>query len=582
MPNSLTAAGLTTATQPELLAQYILSFQTIYGPDIVLTSDTPDGQRINLFIQSVLDVENLQSQIYATFDPDQAFGNTLDLRVAINGIQRQAGTFTVTNITVVTTQSVNLYGLDQTDQPVFTVQDNAGDQFQLQQTQLGLLAGTHALAFQAVTPGATVTVPNTITTPVTIVLGVASINNPTTYTTLGINEESDALLKIRRQKSVSLGSQGYLAGLIAALENVNGVTFVNVEENSTGTTNADGVPGHSIWVIVAGSGAAADIAQAIYVKRNAGCGMYNSGDAGAESFPVVQVDGSSFTVFWDTVITSQLFVSFTATSLDKVNPPNIAAIRSGLVTAFTPGVAEQVNINDLATIVQDIDPNTLVTNAGFNDETVQTITFSGIAASGTFKFSYNGNLTATINWNDTIATIQTRLRALTGLGAVTATGSIASQSIVVTMVGVTTPSAIGVSVNTLVTSVPAAITLNFLTTFTSAATPSAKNKQFILSSADIIIHSIIVAAPAGVIGIGYNINSTTGVVTNATLTITHGTLFTFLGLGGYGTLVYSVSSGTGGSINSSTGVYTAGSAGTDTITATDNFGRTGTCVVTVV
>jgi hypothetical protein len=53
------------------------------------------------------------------FDPDNAVGVVLDQRVAINGIQRQAGTYTVTPITVVTSQSVNLYGLDQDVQPVY-------------------------------------------------------------------------------------------------------------------------------------------------------------------------------------------------------------------------------------------------------------------------------------------------------------------------------------------------------------------------------------------------------------------------------------------------------------------------------
>ena len=130
----------------------------------------------------------------------------------------------MTNVTVTVSQALNLYGLDQTAQPVYTVADNAGNQWQLQTTQHLSTPGTYVFSFQAANPGAVLTTINTITVPVTIVLGVTSINNPTTYTTLGINEETDAALKIRRQKSVSLASQGYLAGLLAALENINGVT----------------------------------------------------------------------------------------------------------------------------------------------------------------------------------------------------------------------------------------------------------------------------------------------------------------------------------------------------------------------
>lgn len=369
MGNSLTTTGLTTATQAELVAQYTAALQAIYGASINLGSETPDGQWMMIMIQSVLDLEDLLVQIYSGFDPDNAIGTTLDQRVAINGIQRQAGTFTVTNITLVTTQTIALFGLDQSAVPVYTVADNAGTQWQLQFSNASLAAGTHALSFQSATPGAISTTPNTITTPVTIVLGVASINNPSTYTTLGTNEETDAQLKLRRQISVALPSQGYYDGLLAALENIPGVTYAFIEENDTGVTNADGVPGHSIWVIVAGSGAASAIAQAIYVKRNAGCGMYNTqgiGGGNPVSFNVTQADGTIFTVKWDTVVASTPDIKFTATSIDGVNPPNIPAILTSLPTTFTPAIAATVNINDLATDVQLADPNTLVTNAGFS------------------------------------------------------------------------------------------------------------------------------------------------------------------------------------------------------------------------
>lgn len=489
MPNILDANGLQVASQAELVAHYTAAYQVVYGVDIDLTPGSPDGQMMMIFIQSVLDVEQLLMQVYSGMDPNNAVGVTLDQRVAINGIQRQAGTFTVTNITLVVSQSVNLFGLDQVAQPVYTVADNAGNQWQLQFTQEGLAAGTQILSFQASTPGALTTIPNTITNQVTIVLGIDSVNNPTLYTTLGINEESDAALKIRRQISVSLPSQGYLAGLLAALENIPGVSFAFVEENTTGSTNADGVPGHSIWVIVSGSGTAASIANAIYIKRNAGCGMYASSFAGAQSFVITQADGSPFTVYWDDVVTVPLFVKFTATSLNKTTPPNIAAIRAGLQSVFLPGPAQQVNINDLATAVQSIDQNSLVTSAGFS---------------------------------------------------LTSGGS-----------------------------------------YTTTLTPVTKNKQFQVSSADTIILTMILAAPPPATGIGYVINGTTGVVTNTALSIAASGMFSFLGLGGFGTYTYSVVTGTGSTINSSTGVYTAGSAGTDTVTVTDSLSNTADCVVTV-
>lgn len=559
MPNLLDATGLTTATRSELISNFTSAMQAIYGNDINLASDTPDGQLMNLFVQMILDVQDLLMQIYNTFDPDNAIGKILDQRVAINGIQRQAGTYTITPITVVTTQSVNLYGLDQTEQQVYTVSDNAGNLWQLQSTVLGTGVGTFSYNFQAAVPGAQLTIPNTITVQVTIVLGVASVNNPTTYTTLGINEENDAALKIRRQRSVSLASQGYLAGLLAALENINGVTSAFVYENLTNSTDSDGVPGHSIWVIVAGSGAAEEIAQAIYTKRNAGCGMY-----GDQSYDITQVDGTLFPVFWDNVVAENLFIAFTATSINGTTSPSVASIREQLPSIFVPKVYQEVNINGLATLVQTIDSNTLVTNAGFSSGKLQVLNLSGVAASGVFKINYNGNQSSNINWNDPIGTIETKIQSVSGLSSASVTGSIASQILTIDLSALdTVEGLIYVSDNTLQTSAPAAITFAYDYDYADTLFPTTKKNQFVISSENIVIIAMILTG------------SSTSVAALGTAS--------FVAVGGYGSYVYSILvNNSGASINASTGEYTAGpSSGTDTIQAIDVLGNSATTTILV-
>lgn len=559
MPNQIDENGLQTATYQELLDQFTADLQAIYGPDINLSSDTPDGQLVNIFIQAVLDLEDLILQTYNSFDPDNAIGRVLDQRVAFNGIQRQAGTFTITPIEIVLTQSVNLFGLDQDEQEVYTVSDGAGNQWQLQETQLGVGPGTVTYSFQAATPGANLTIPNTITIPVTIVLGVQSVNNPSAATTLGVNEESDAQLRVRRQQSVSLASQGYLAGLLAALENITGVTSAFVYENVTGSTDGDGIPGHSIWVIVAGTGAAEDIAQAIYSKRNAGCGM--KGDV---EYTITQVNGQPFIVKWDTVDSENLFIQFSATSLDGINLPNIDLIKSQLVEQFVPGVYEELNINALATLVQSIDPNTLVTDAGFSTGKLQTLSLSAIPASGDFKVEYNGNQSAAINWNDSIGTIQSKVQAVTGLSAALVTGSLASQELVFDLSAISSVlSLITVADNTLQDGGAADIDFEFDNNYTPTLTPSSKQNQFILEGDNIVI------IPMQLLPATYT-------------AMTLGDK-TFTAYGGYGENVFSfVTNNSGGSIDPSSGEYTAGATpGTDTIKVTDDLGNTATAVITV-
>lgn len=364
MPNLIDANGLTVKTLSEIVTQLKADFQSIYGADINLDSDTPDGQMLNIFAQAIIDIEDLLVQIYNGFDPDYAIGKTLDMRAAINGVIRLAGTNTLTNITVVTDRALNLVGyddylIDPTIAP-YTVADNAGNQFYLAESQSIGAAGSYVFEFRAVNPGAVLTVPNTIVNQVTVVLGVISVNNPTVYTSLGIDEETDAALRVRRQKSVSISSQGYLEGLLAMLLNINGVTGAFVYENVTDTVDGDGIPGHSIWVIVQG-GDSASIANAIYSKRNAGCGM-----KGSVTEVITQVDGTYFTVRWDIVVPQNLYIEFDATSINGVDTIDTTNIKNQLALLLKPDVFATVDINEVATLVQQIDPNCLVTNAGLS------------------------------------------------------------------------------------------------------------------------------------------------------------------------------------------------------------------------
>jgi hypothetical protein len=91
----------------------------------------------------------------------------------------------------------------------------------------------------------------------------------------------------------------------------------------------------------------------------------------------------------------------------------------------------------------------------------ETLTFSGVAASGTFVINFSGNPSAAINWNDTAAQIQTKLQAVSGLSQVVVTGSIAAESLVIKMWGVygAAPALVTISANSLETSGSVAITV---------------------------------------------------------------------------------------------------------------------------
>jgi hypothetical protein len=93
----------------------------------------------------------------------------------------------------------------------------------------------------------------------------------------------------------------------------------------------------------------------------------------------------------------------------------------------------------------------LAAGAVLPQTSVQKITFPSAPASGAFTLRYDGVNTASIAWNALTATVQTDLRAITGLENVTVLGSIAAQSLTIIFTDVPVPAKeLTVSANTLV------------------------------------------------------------------------------------------------------------------------------------
>lgn len=310
MPNIFDGNGLQVKTQREIVEDLTQDFQIIYGEDINVDSNSPDGQMINVFAQAAEDQLQLLSQVNASFDPDQAIGNVLDQRCAINGVQRKAGTYTYVVVDVTCDRSVTLAGLNEySEEDAYTISDSEGNQFVLSATS-PISTGTNSLVFRAKNIGQVEVLPNTITTPVTVILGVTEVNNPGVASEVGKNEETDAELRERRKRSVSISNVGYTEGLQAALENIYDVTKASVFQNRTNTTDIYGIPGHSVWVIVQG-GTNAEIGAVMDAKMAPGIGM-----KGTQSVTVPQADGSNETYYFDRPSQELLYVMLNVTPLN--------------------------------------------------------------------------------------------------------------------------------------------------------------------------------------------------------------------------------------------------------------------------
>ena len=87
--------------------------------------------------------------------------------------------------------------------------------------------------------------------------------------------QTDAELRIQQTKSTALPSVSLWEGIVASLLTTDGVRRVSGVKNDGDLPTDEGIPGHSIAMIVDG-GDVAEIAKTIFLKKGEGVGTYGS------------------------------------------------------------------------------------------------------------------------------------------------------------------------------------------------------------------------------------------------------------------------------------------------------------------
>ena len=355
MPNLIGSDGIQVKTYAEIVAALNTAFQTIYGADVNLDQNSPDGQLINILALIIMDQGDLIVQDYDSKDPDQAVGVALDGVSQLCGIARKGGTYTKVVVTVKTDRAINLDGLDTSTTP-YTVEDADGNQFQLIESE-SLTTGNNNLDFQAKNIGVVQISANTLIIPTTVILGILSVNNAAVPYADGVDQESDAAFRIRRAKSVAVPAQGLLNALRGGLFGLDGLNDAVVYENTDPDPDTDGIPGHGIWVITDG-GVTADIAGLIYKYRPPGIPM-----KGSTTSTVSQVDGSIIVIQFDEAVDQDLYVQMDVESLSG-GTIDEAALKAALVATWTFGIYQEADITTLNVLVRKINPDVVVKTSG--------------------------------------------------------------------------------------------------------------------------------------------------------------------------------------------------------------------------
>jgi uncharacterized phage protein gp47/JayE len=257
---TVTAQGITAPAYNDIYTSLQASFQSIYGSDAYIEPDSQDGQLLAIVAKAISDSNDTSIAVYNSYSPATSQGEALSNAVKINGIARA----------VATSSSVLLRVSGQVGATISSgiAGDSSNQRWLMPAVVVIPPAGFIDVTATASEVGSFVALAGTITKILTPTLGWQAVTNLSAAAP-GAPVETDAALRVRQALSTSLPSQTILQGILASVAGLTGVTQSRAYENDTNTTDTNGLPPHSIAIVVLG-GVASAIANAIYLKKTPG------------------------------------------------------------------------------------------------------------------------------------------------------------------------------------------------------------------------------------------------------------------------------------------------------------------------
>lgn len=245
----------------------INKYTAIYGTDVYLGNDSADYQFLSAGIATPInDLNAAIISAYNAYSPATAQGANLSSVVKINGLTR--------NIPTNSTVDQIIGGTVGTTITNGVTQDVNGNKWSLPASVTIPAGGSITVTATCQTPGAVQAGIGTVNQIATPTYGWQTVTNASAANA-GAPVETDSQLKTRQATSTALPSRTVLEGTVGAVWAVTGVTRVTPYENDTSTTDANGIPGNKIYLVVEGGDSTA-IAQAIAAKKTPGTGTYGT------------------------------------------------------------------------------------------------------------------------------------------------------------------------------------------------------------------------------------------------------------------------------------------------------------------
>lgn len=305
---------------PTLLSYVQGGFLGIYGSDTYVLPDSQDGQWLSLISQMAYDSAAVGSSIYSSFSPATAQGAGLSRIVKINGMKRDIATFS--------TATVSIGGTYGTVINNGIAQDTLGQKWSLPAIVTIPISGTIDVTATSVVIGAINAGNGTINSIFTPTQGWQTVTNAGAAIP-GAPIETDSQLRSRQSVSTANPSLTVLDGTVSGVNNLTGVIQAKGYENDTGSTDGNGLPPHSICIVVDG-GVTQQICDEILLHKTPGTKTY--GNTSATSF---DAHGLPVIINYNVPTAVTIGVVITITQL--------AGYSSGFISLIQAAVAAYIN-----------------------------------------------------------------------------------------------------------------------------------------------------------------------------------------------------------------------------------------------
>lgn len=331
--------GLETNTFRDLFQELSDGYKGIYGQDIDLDQESPDGQRVAIESQARADMEAALQWLYSQMDPDFNTGDMQQIIGKLHGLYLRPGSRSQRDLKVTTDRPVFLYS-------GYRIRDQANQVWIVQQ-DVTVPTGTTAVTFFAQNFGKVTGLVADTFTQITPEPGVLSITSDT-EAVVGRDEETPEEFRQRRNRSLENPATGSIGAIFAKVAQLPGVTDLNIDENDTKVDDeVTGIPANSIWLVVEG-GAISEIV-AVMVKQKGGGTGTKGAVTGRYTETLIRPDGTPLLIAhelrFDRPVYKSLHIKLSARRKAANDPVDLDTLKSALAARIMH-IGESVDANE--------------------------------------------------------------------------------------------------------------------------------------------------------------------------------------------------------------------------------------------